>query len=89
METIPKKKSIAAIFIYLYYYAVQLYTDRQKVLKSDKERELWCSINYDYTTEESEQEDDDGQLQVNQHLLLWRSHSRFIIFCAHAWRAIF
>ena len=35
---------------------LQSYDRRKKFLKSDKERERWCSINYNYMTDESDHE---------------------------------
>lgn len=79
---INTRKRLLRRKVFMYYFCnvlllcTQLYTDRQKVLKNDKERELWCSLNHDYMTEESEQENDEGQLHINQHFLSWRSHSK-------------
>ena len=48
--------------------SLQLYERRQKVLKSEKERKLWESIDYNFMTEES-----DGGDDIRQHSLPWRS----------------
>ena len=55
---------------------VQLYIDRQKALKKEKEQKLWSVLNYCYMTEESEFENDEGELEIHQHKLPWRSTSR-------------
>lgn len=57
--------------------SIQLYTDRTKVLKTEAERELWQSIDFNYMTEESDC-DEDGELAIRRYLLPWRSKSQFV-----------
>ena len=45
------------------------------MVRNEKEQKMWDEIDFSFMTEESEAEDDDGSLIVNQHFLLWSSHS--------------
>ena len=44
------------------------------MLKDDKERELWSKLDHNYMTDQSEHEDDNGDIVIHQHELPWRSH---------------
>ena len=35
----------------------------------------WLKLDYNFMTDESEYEDEDGQITVHQHFLPWRSQS--------------
>lgn len=49
--------------------------DREKVLKTEQERELWRTIDYNYLTEVSEHEEDD-EVIIHCHSIPWRSESK-------------
>ena len=61
---------------------LQLYTDRLKVVKSEKERDLWSSIDFNFMTEESEHENEDirSGTTIVRHSLTWRSKSMLLYF---------
>ncbi|CAI8019518.1 hypothetical protein GBAR_LOCUS11729 [Geodia barretti] len=59
-ETIKKSRNKA--------HRKLLYERRKRVLKKEKKRERWTAIDFKYMTEES-----DGEEQVRQHKLPWRS----------------
>ena len=48
-------------------------------MKKEKERERWTAIDFEYMTEES-----DGEEQVRQHKLPWRSEGRLVVFAVSA-----
>lgn len=60
------------------YFCMWLYKDRSKVLINSAEEELWKCLDYNYMTDESEHEADDGEAMVYQHSLPWRSQSKHL-----------
>ena len=61
---------------------LQLYTDRLKIVKSEKERDLWSSIDFNFMTEESEHENEDirSGTTIVRRSLTWRSKSMLLYF---------
>jgi hypothetical protein len=51
----------------------KLYNDRLKVARTQTEKEKWETIDFNYMTEESEHETEDGSLVIHRHHLVWRS----------------
>ena len=56
-------------------WSLQLYNDRSKYLKNEMENRLWASLDFNYMTDESEIEDENGETLIHQHPLPWRSQS--------------
>ena len=80
-KRLMRKKVFRYCMLYSGEYCVsQLYTDRLKVVKSEKERDLWSSINFNFMTDESEHENDGGGTTIVKYLLPWRSKSVLLHF---------
>ena len=77
---IPQVRREALTLWYSCLLLLQLYTDRLKMVKKEKERDLWLSINCNFMTDESEVETEDpaAPASVIKHCLPWRSNSQVL-----------
>ena len=51
--------------------------EREKVLKTQQEKDLWHTIDYSYLSEISEhEEEDDHEVVIHCHKIPWRSDSK-------------